>query len=403
MDIVDMYEVGAVREDISQATGLTQWALRNMLAVLNLRWQKKHRVKDLAIFKKRLAEYDGQDADILDELSKDVQLLQDELNKNTRTIQHLRDSNLLLRKQVRTAAREDYFDSLLLKELKEQFDNLEPPVVNLSAVEPSENGTMFMVLSDTHHNEKVDSSINNGFNEYNDGECRQRILKLVQRMTTSGDNAQSLRVYLLGDLLHGLIHHGDLTGEAPAMEALVEFSEFLATIFKALGVVYKDVKILMVNGNHSRLTDNQKIHQKAYDLEYLVYNYLKLKLETSDIEITYSNTGYLVDIVGETKIGLFHGDMTRNYNGFDFGNSYRVYNIFKTLYNTDVTHLFSGHTHRPVMAANQFGGFNVVNGCVSGTNEYGMSLGLPPIEPVQYFGRFDEDGRIASISPVILS
>jgi len=330
-------------------------------------------------------------------------LLQDELNKNTRTIQHLRDSNLLLRKQVRKEARENYFDSLLLEELKDQFDSLEAPVVTLSTVEPKEDGTMFMVLSDTHHNEKVDSSTNNGFNEFNDGECKHRILKLVQKMTTSGDNAQSLRIYLLGDLLHGLIHHGDLTGEAPVMEALVDFSEFLSSVFKALGVVYKDVKIFMVNGNHSRLTDNQKIHQKAYDLEYLVYNYLKLRLEIENIEITYSNTGYLVDTVGETKIGLFHGDMTRSYNGFDFSNSYRVYNIFKTLYNTDVTHLFSGHTHRPIMAANQFGGFNVVNGCVSGTNEYGMSLGLPPIEPVQYFGRFDTDGRIASISPVILS
>lgn len=400
LDMVQMYEAGMSRDEIAAKVKATTWAVRNIMSVLNLRWKKKHRVNDLVIFNKRMAEYDGEEQTLIDTLTQDLELLEKEVSRISRTNQQLRDSNTILRKRLRAQDREDYFAGLLQAELKEQFDSLEQPKVTVNSVEPTNDGTMFLVMSDIHHNELIDSTTNNGFNTFNREVCYKRLHQHVQALLASPDNTKDLKIYLLGDIINGIIHHGDLTGELPPMEALVEFSEFLTGLFSALSKAYSSVEILMVNGNHSRITDQQKINQKVFDLEYIVYNYLKVRLP--EIPITYSTTGYLVDTVGETKIGLFHGDTLRGYNGYDFSNTYRVHNIFKTLYNSEVSHFFSGHTHRPIVAANQFGGFNVVNGCVSGTNEYGMSLGLPPILPTQYFGRFNTDGSIGFISPVIL-
>jgi len=400
--LLEAYKEGKSIKGIADALGIGEMPVRTMCAVLNLRFKQKHRDNDLRILENRL-KGSSSDTQLVEALSKDLELLQDELGKNSRSIQQLRDSNLLLRRTIRNQNRDDHFNELLINELNEQFKELEPSTVDFSKFKNSSNdGTTVLVLSDTHYNEVINDYSSNGKNLYNNEICRERIRKTIYDMISSPNATDTLHVYLLGDLINGVIHLGEVTGEDPTMKSIVEFAEFLGGTLRGLSKAYNNIKVKMVNGNHSRISDIGKVNQKGYDFEYILFNMLKLQLP--DIQMEYSTNGYLVDNIHGHMVGLLHGDLTRGYDGSSGASAYRIQNIIEGLYGIRIKSLVSGHTHKPCSISNSFGGWNIVNGSTSGGgSDYGMSGGFDNIYPSQCFFRISKDGVMREITHVNLT
>lgn len=399
--IIDLYKQGYSLNELVEATDATYWSIRTILAVLNLRLKDKWREYDYNVLMSRL-EHKSENTEILKNLSHDVSILQDELTKNSRTIQQLRDANLLLKRTIRTQSRDEYFDNLLLDELKSQFDSFEPSTVDFSKFKNSSNeGTTVLVLSDTHYNEVINDYSSNGKNLYNNEICRERIRKTIYDMISSPNATDTVHVYLLGDLINGVIHLGEVTGEDPTMKSIVEFAEFLGGTLRGLSRAYNNIKVKMVNGNHSRISDIGKVNQKGYDFEYILFNMLKLQLP--DIQMEYSTNGYLVDNIHGHMVGLLHGDLTRGYDGSSGASAYRIQNIIEGLYGIRIKSLVSGHTHKSCSISNSFGGWNIVNGSTSGGgSDYGQASGFDNIYPSQCFFRISKDGVMREITHVNL-
>lgn len=394
--LIQGYSEGLSMKDMATSVGIGEMPCRTICAVLNLRFKQRHRENDLKVLASRMA--DGGNPELLDRLSGDLEVLQKEVYKNARTIQNLKDGNSVLKGCIRQQAREEYFDGILLSELKNQFSELTPSVIALPK-ETTKDGTMFMVLSDVHYNEVISSDVTNGVNVMNNNICKARILELVNQLVRAKYNTDKLRIYILGDMVNGFIHLGQTVGDVPPLKSVVELSEFLGGIFKSLSKAYNNVEIRMVNGNHSRVNDIQKSYHKAYDLEYVLFHMLQAQLQ--DIKMEYSTNGYLVDIVEGMPIGLLHGDTSRSYSGHADASAYKIQNIIENLYGVRVVSLISGHTHKAIVASNQFGGVNIVNGCTSGINEYGLTGGFDTIVPIQTIGRISE-GRFREVHQVYL-
>ena len=396
--VIDLYKEGLSLNEIVNIGITTNMRLRNIFAVLNLRLKKKFRLHDVQILERKLSEDKGSySTELVDSLTTDLSLVQDELHKNSRTIQLLRDGNTLLRKTIRESHRDNVKGVDILSELKQQFSEVEQDTINMYKVPAETDGTTILVLSDLHFGEVVTPDVTNGFNEYNNDICIKRLQEVVQKVCTVSWRTDKLKVYLLGDLLHGGIYGGDLKGEVPIMEGIVSFAKNLSTLLIGLNTVFPEMEVIMLNGNHTRMNDTQKTYKKAYDYEYILFNMLQLQ---SEIPMSYSLTSYATDDVEGHKLGLFHGDTVRSYNADANTGAYKIQNVIEALYNVKVQSLISGHTHKPKIVANQFGGLNIINGSLSGVGEFGLSSGFDTIYPSQTIARIDSEGQWQEIVQV---
>ena len=397
--IIEMYKQGMSLNEMVNTGITTNMRLRNILAVLNLRLKQKFRKNDIQILEARLAEDTKEyTSELIDNLTSDLSVVQRELQKNSKTIQLLRDNNTALRKTLREANRTEGINDRIINALNTHLSELEPDTIHLNVVPESEDGTTILVLSDIHYGEVITADSTNNYNVYNEEICIERLKKVIQKVCTVNWRTDSLRVYLLGDILNGGIHSGDLKAESPIMLGVVNFSKQLGTLLNGLSKVFKDIEVIMVNGNHSRITDIQKTYQKAYDYEFILYHMLKELVP--HIPMSYNTSGYTIDDINGHSIGLFHGDTMRSYNGEVGVSAYKIQNIIETAFNVKVRSLISGHTHKPKVVANPFGGFNIVNGCLSGVSEYGLTTGFDTIYPSQTIARMDSDGEFQEILQV---
>jgi len=394
-----MYKQGMSLNEMVNTGITTNMRLRNILAVLNLRLKQKFRQNDIQILEARLSEDTKEyTSDLIDNLTSDLNVVQKELQKNSKTIQLLRDNNTALRKTLREANRTEGLNDRIINALNTHLSELESDTIHLNVVPESEDGTTILVLSDIHYGEVITADSTNNYNVYNEEICIERLKKVIQKVCTVNWRTNSLRVYLLGDILNGSIHNGDLKAENPIMLGVVNFSKQLGTFLNGLSKVFKDIEVIMVNGNHSRLNDMQKTYQKAYDYEFILYHMIKELVP--HISMSYNTSGYTIDEVNGHPIGLFHGDTVRGYNGEVGASAYKIQNIIETAFNVKVQSLISGHTHKPKIVANPFGGFNIVNGCLSGVSEYGLTTGFDTIYPSQTIARIDSDGEFQEILQV---
>ena len=396
-DIISNYEAGESIKGIANNVGIGEMPVRTICAVLNLRFKAKHRDNDLRILRSRI-EKSGDGTEIVEALTEDLEVLQTEVYKNTRTIQQLRDANSVLRRSIRNQVREEYFYDLLKKELNYQYDSYTS--FPLKAIPSVSTGTTVVMISDIHYNESISKEVTNGVNVLNNSVCLARLDKVFQSVVTQNEITSNLEVLLLGDLVNGLIHLGQYTGEVPVLQSVIELAGFFTERIKGLKKVYENVSIKIVSGNHSRLNDNQKAYQKAWDLEYVLYNLLKSNLPNVNIE--YSLNGYSFMCIHGHLFGLFHGDQNRGYSGDADASAYRIQNIIENLYGVRVISLLSGHTHKAKISQNQFGGMNIVNGCVSGINEYGLTGGFDSIFPSQTTFKVDLNGNIRDLQIIDL-
>lgn len=402
---LDDFVGGLSREKLCDKWNVTELPLRMFIQQLGLNWIKSKRLSSVEDFRYRLGlEENIGNSVALKEVQKDVERLAEKNRKLYQSLTLARDENNVLRKESRQEARESNLVEGLLEEvnlLPMQHLTFTPfKVVDRSMLFGSDTQP-FVLLSDLHFNEQIKGEYIEDYNEFNNQICLEGIDKLLSKVQKyEGD---TLRLYLAGDLISGVIHFLDLKGQLPVTSSVIELAMFLANRINALASQYKQIKVMMVNGNHSRLSLKPTLELKAFDFEHLLFELIKSNVKADNVDLKYSLSTYLIDNVGTEDepryVGLVHGD-NKAFNPTQEAAVLKQFGIFDEMFGVRVVSMLSGHTHKPIFTPSFRGGSILVNGCVSGSNQFGFNANFLPLQPYQWIGTWSKEGYVEDMECV---
>ena len=366
---------------------------------------KANRIESVMNLQKELSKEDGQEYNLVEELEKELDVVLKKNKALTKSLILTRDENNNLRKMGRKEARKENLMENLMEDIEQGLHSVKLPELPFMLVDRSilnkQEVQPFAFLSDLHYNEIVEGKYIEDYNEFNNQICLEGIDKVLTKVQKYGGS--TLRIYLGGDLLSGLIHRLDLKGQSPVTSSVIELAYFLADRINKLAKQYKNIKILMVNGNHSRISEKPKLDLKAFDFEHLMFELMKAQIKEDNVELHYSISTYLIDNIGtEDKpkyVGLVHGD-NKSFNPTAEATVLKQFGIFDELFGVRVHSLMLGHTHKPIFTPSPRGGSIIINGCMSGSNEFGFNANFLPLQPYQWVGTWNKEGYAEDIECV---
>jgi predicted MPP superfamily phosphohydrolase len=392
------FEEGFKIKELAERHNVRYDAIRYLNYLLRLKSTTlADRLESVEILRKNMANEEGNDYDVIHKLDTEISALVKENSKLRKSLILQQGNNTSLRREIRELVREE--DSML--ELKEiilegmstvTLPNLPFNLVNRKMLKNSDIQP-FALLSDLHYNEIVKGQYINEYNEFDNEICLQGIDKVLEEVQQYGGDV--LRLYLGGDLLSGLLHGLDKKGQVPVTQSVIELGKFLADRINKLSTQYKEIKVIQVSGNHERLKEKPVLDTKSFDFAHLMYEIMVSNINANNVDTHYAISTFAIDNVGTEDnpkyVVLFHGD-NKSFNPTSSSTVLKQFAIFDELFGVKVTSTLSGHTHNPVFAPNSRGGSCIVNGCMSGSNEYGFNANFVPIQPYQWIGTWNKLG-----------
>ena len=407
-EFIQSYLDGESRLELCSKYNISEMPLRGFLARLGLEFPKSRRYSSWEQFKYRIGlESNINEVKLVKELEKDVDRLSSKNRKLYQSLVLSRDEANALRRESRREARSEDVVEHLIEELKQGFHSIELPTTPFMLVDRSilnnQEAQPFVLLSDLHYNEVIEGKYIEDYNEFNNQICLEGIDRVLTKVQRYGGD--TLRIYLAGDAISGIIHFLDLKGQIPVTSSIIELAYFLADRISKLAKQYKNIKVMMVNGNHSRLSLKPTLDLKAFDFEHLLYELMKVQVVEKNVKFEYSYSTYLVDNIGTEDspkyVGLFHGD-NKSFNPTSEAGVLKQFGIFDELFGIRVHSLLSGHSHRPVFSSSPRGGSILVNGCASGSNQFGFNANFLPLQPYQWIGTWSKEGYVEEMECVRL-
>ena len=132
---------------------------------------------------------------------------------------------------------------------------------------------------------------------------------------------------------------------------------------------------------------------------------MKVQIKEKNVSLEYSYSTYLIDNIGTEDspkyVGLVHGD-NKSFNPTQEATVLKQFGIFDELFGVRVSSLLLGHTHKPVFATSPRGGSILVNGCASGSNQFGFNANFLPLQPYQWIGTWSKEGYVEDMECVRL-
>ena len=392
-------EGGVPLKDICENYNVKYDAVRYLFYNLNMDISSKAKRKQSVLeLHKDIAKEQGEGYDLIEELERELDIVLNKNRKLNKSLTNVRDENNNLRRLIRVEDRAKNLEEIILEEFANKIAGIEfdLPPLNLTVPIGVEKKRMaFALISDVHFNEIVNPTRIEGYNEFNNKICIEGLDKVFQEVHKF--NASILKVYLAGDLVSGILHGLDAKGELPVTESVVQLAKYLANRLNSISDLYDSIEVVMVNGNHSRLYPKPVSDFKAFDLEHLLYEILKSLIVKDNIKTHYSKSGYAIDNVGTLEkpayVGIHHLD-NKKFNANSSVDVLRQFEIFDEMFGVRTISLLGGHQHKPVFTANNRGGSILINGCVSGSNEYGFTNDFLPLKPYQWVGVWNEKGYI---------
>jgi hypothetical protein len=247
-----------------------------------------------------------------------------------------------------------------------------------------------LILSDWHTAETIRPEDSNGINKYNSVIMSNRAYSVIDKFKriVRGHQAmyriEKLWLLLLGDMISGSIHDElVLTNDLLDVPAAILTARILILAILELRSLGLPIEIDCTVGNHPRLLMKMPSKRQAHlSYDWLIYVMLQQYFE-DDKEVTIRiHTGQfgLVNQY-EHRVVIEHG-----YHGKAQELESHLRDIFDNpiyrkatgLEGTAVDFVIIGDKHQA-----EVGESYMVNGCLSGSNEYGLALRASPVGAVQ--------------------
>lgn len=243
-----------------------------------------------------------------------------------------------------------------------------------------------LALSDWHIGAMVDTQ----WNCYSIDIAKERMEQLLNKVKRYilNYNITNLVVEINGDMVHGLINVSNrVQSEEDVVSQIIIVSDMLSYFINELKPYVRNLKIVTTLGNHGRLIPNKKESINKENMEMLIPEFLKLKLD-KDINILTSNgLDFIKYKIGDRVICLSHGQ-------YDKVNE--VIEDFSKMYKCVPNEIHLGHTHS-YKDINDSNIYITVNGSLMGSDEYAVNL-RKITKPSQNLIIYDEDRCIIEIT-----
>lgn len=243
-----------------------------------------------------------------------------------------------------------------------------------------------LALSDWHIGAMVDTQ----WNCYSIDIAKERMEQLLNKVKRYilNYNITNLVVEINGDMVHGLINVSNrVQSEEDVVSQIIIVSDMLSYFINELKPYVRNLKVVTTLGNHGRLIPNKKESINKENMEMLIPEFLKLKLD-KDINILTSNgLDFIKYKIGDRVICLSHGQ-------YDKVNE--VIEDFSKMYKCVPNEIHLGHTHS-YKDINDSNIYITVNGSLMGSDEYAVNL-RKITKPSQNLIIYDEDRCIIEIT-----
>ena len=243
-----------------------------------------------------------------------------------------------------------------------------------------------LALSDWHIGAMVDTQ----WNCYSVDIAKERMEQLLNKVKRYilNYNITNLVIEINGDMVHGLINVSNrVQSEEDVVSQIIIVSDMLSYFINELKPYVRNLKVVTTLGNHGRLIPNKKESINKENMEMLIPEFLKLKLD-KDINILTSNgLDFIKYKIGDRVICLSHGQ-------YDKVNE--VIEDFSKMYKCVPNEIHLGHTHS-YKDINDSNIYITVNGSLMGSDEYAVNL-RKVTKPSQNLIIYDEDRCIIEIT-----
>ena len=319
--------------------------------------------------------------------------LQEEREKIQREKMQLADQKREYNKAQRNLARAEHIQEEIARaaEVIAKTRPLEFKAPTENDSWPNREGAL--LLSDWH----VGSRADNYWNTYDDAIMQKRVEELVLKTIEYGEDQKisKLHVFVLGDLISGLIHVNTRINNTENVVYQTEFvAEILARCLTFLASHFQEVVVYFARGNHDRVSANKEesITQESF-FDFIPW-YLKTRMSgvsaVKIVENTYDSEIISTTICGK-NIFAVHGH--RDKAGKVVDNLSQMLRIFPD-------YVFLGHFHHHEETETHNCEV-VVNSSLSGVDDYAKELRRTS-KAAQKFIVFDKDlGRLCTYNIVL--
>ena len=271
-------------------------------------------------------------------------------------------------------------------------------------------------ISDVHLGEIVRSNAVNGVNEYNKEICVKRLDNLFDKVVQYSKKmtVDVLYIMLNGDLVSGGIHQELVrNSDLNEVESIFYLQEYLIKKFSEISEFFNRIEVEVVVGNHSRILPGRPYakEQVSMNFEYILGRQLKMYFDTlielkknNKIFINVPESSFIVKRIKNLKFLVTHGSILSGAGSGGFAgipfysicmSASKLYGVLHQIglgQEVQFDNILAGHLHTSCKIPLFNGGHCWVNGCVIGSNEFGLTKMKSVAKKEQLLLIIDDDG-----------
>ncbi len=319
-----------------------------------------------------------------------------EESRKDREISRLKGEVTRLRRLYTVQTKESAGVEAMVQAIRDTLPTMKPVRAPRYTAPPAgvEEESLVQLLGDLHIGEVVDPQQTAGMSAFSVEIARERIRHTVDTAISiahsklSNYRFRKLYVFLLGDLVSGIIHDElRANDEVGIIEQCLLAVEILAEAILKFCQAFPEVHVTSVVGNHGRVTEEKYFKGKATNnYDYLIAKMLeKLLADQPNLTWNIPKSFFTVETVENESFLLLHGDVVKSWMGIPFYGLQRAYLKWRALhadYGFPFKHMVVGHYHNPnMMSIIRYK--LIINGCIKGGDEYSIGAIAAACDPSQ--------------------
>lgn len=271
---------------------------------------------------------------------------------------------------------------------------------------------MMLVVSDAHFPEVVDPLQTFGLS-YGPDVCKRRMTYLRDKLIryidlrSSAFPIRKVTLAVNGDMLSGDIHEElAITNFMPTSQALTEMSYMLYDFGSAVSEMVEDVEMIVMPGNHPRLTKKPMFKQKWNNWETVMGHFVA-GLAKDRFTVTVPKDLVYRHKIFDRTIGISHGDgvKAQSFAGIPHyameKRRTKLQSLLRQVGQEQLDMLVYGHFHQLIYDEGQ-GCSLLINGSIKGGDEFSTGTTYSAQTPVQALCTFHPRHGLTDLSRINL-